>query len=178
MTLVELLTSMTILAFVLTGILAMFTSGLHAEVDMNQRFQAQQNARLALTSMRNDIGSACSVSVPSANAGAVLQLGQCQKGVLKHTIYWCAASSNGAAPFNLYRQTDSTCASATGTREASSLKCAGTSTCTAPVFQHTASSGQFPMVTVTLPVEANLTNSHGLYTLQDTIMARNAAVGT
>ena len=59
MTLIELLTTMSILAFVLTGIVAMFVSGLHAEVNMNQRFQAQQDARIALSSLRNEIGSAC-----------------------------------------------------------------------------------------------------------------------
>ena len=180
MTLIELLTTMSILAFVLSGIIVMFVSGLHAEVNMNQRFQAQQNARLALTNLRNEIGSACSVSVPAANAGALLQLGEgCTNGVSSSTVSWCAASSNDLAPFGLYRQVGTSCASATGARRADSLKCAGTTTCPTPVFQRsTASSAQRPLVTVTFPVEANLTNDSGLYTLTDTIMARNAAVGS
>ena len=40
MTLIELLTTMAILGFVMSGIVGVFVSGLHAEVDMNQRFQA------------------------------------------------------------------------------------------------------------------------------------------
>lgn len=181
MTLIELLTTMTILAFVLTGIVAVFVSGLHAEVDMNQNFQAQQNARLALTSLRNEIGSACSVTVPAANAGAVLQLGEgCTDGVASTTVYWCAASASGVKPFGLYRRTGTSCSTATGIKKADSLTCAAatvTPACTA-VFVKTTSSTTRPTVTVTFPVEANLTNDHGLYSLTDTIMARNAAVGS
>ncbi|HET8752642.1 MAG TPA: prepilin-type N-terminal cleavage/methylation domain-containing protein, partial [Gaiellaceae bacterium] len=54
MTLPELLTTMAILSVVMAGILTMFVGGLNATTDMNERFQAQQNARLALSAMRTD----------------------------------------------------------------------------------------------------------------------------
>ncbi len=55
MTLIELLWTLGILAFVMSGIVAVFVSGLHSEFDMNQRFQAQQNARLALQSILDQV---------------------------------------------------------------------------------------------------------------------------
>lgn len=193
MTLIELLTTMSILGLVMTAILVMFVSGIGAEMDMNTRFQAQQNARLALSSLRNEIGSACSVTIgavsletsgsqmtlvlpnPSPTGGA----NACSSGTT--TVIWCAASASHAAPFGLYRSTAATCSSTSGVLRAGSLKCAGTDPstgCAAAFARSTISSTTLPAVTVTLPVEANLTNTHGLYTLSDTITARNAGVGT
>ena len=60
MTIPELLTAMSILAFVVTGILVLFVGGLNATTQMNARFQAQQDARLALSSLRYEVGFACS----------------------------------------------------------------------------------------------------------------------
>lgn len=197
MTLVELLTTMSILGLVMTAVIGMFVSGLHAEVDMNARFQAQQNARLALTSLRNEIGSACSVSVGAVageTTGSQLTLvlqnpnpgalpagaSRCSSGT--STVTWCAASSSLIAPYGLYRQTGSSCSSSTGVKRAGSLKCAGTPVppdpCTAVFARTPPLSSTRPAVTVTFPVEANLTNTHGLYTLADKITARNAGVGS
>jgi Tfp pilus assembly protein PilW len=202
MTLVELLTTMSILGLVMTAVIGMFVTGLRAETDMNKRFVAQQNARLALSALRNEIGSACTVTLGAVTTPVVETIGS-QLTLLipdsRHTpvngqsacsstatyppirVSWCAASASGAAPFGLYRQVAATCSSSTGVKRAGSLKCAGTpsppSTCAA-VFLKTTSAGQYPTVTVTFPVQANLTNTHGLYKLQDTIMARNAGIGS
>lgn len=195
MTLIELLTTMAILGLVMTAVIGMFVSGLRAESDMNSRFLAQQNARLALSALRNEIGDACSVTVgavttPAETSGSLLTLvrpnqnptggaNSCSSGTT--TVSWCAASTGGTAPFGLYRQVGSTCSAGTGVKKAGSLMCAGTptppSSCTA-VFVKTSASGQYPTVTVTFPVEANLTNTQGLYKLGDTIMARNAGIGS
>jgi type II secretory pathway pseudopilin PulG len=189
MTLVELLTTMAILGIVMTGILVMFTSGLRAETDMNNRFRAQQNARLALSALRNEIGSACSASVGTVTGetvGSQLTLvlpnqnptggiNACSSGTT--TVLWCAASPTLAAPYSLYRSTGATCSSSSGVKRVGSLKCAGATAapnaCTA-VFAKTISSSTRPAVTVTFPVEANLTNNHGLYTLSDTLTVRNS----
>jgi prepilin-type N-terminal cleavage/methylation domain-containing protein len=190
MTLVELLTTMSILGLVMTGIITMFVTGLNAETDMNNRFQAQQNARLALVDLRTEIGSACSVSqgtVTGETSGSALTVvlpnptpasgsSACSSGTT--TVIWCAASATLAAPYTLYRSTGATCSSSSGVKRVTSLKCAGTAAGCTAVFVKTTSSTQRPTVTVTFPVEANLSNNHGLYTLQDTIMARNAGVGT
>lgn len=192
MTLIELLTTMSILGVVMTGILVMFVSGLRAQTDMDTRFQAQQNARLSLSALRNEIGAACTVTVGAVageTAGSQLTLvlanpsptqgaNACSSGTT--TVSWCAASASHAAPFGLYRQVAATCSSSTGVQKASSLKCAGfvaSPACTA-VFAKTSSATKLPTVTVTFPVDANLSNTQGLYTLSDTITARNAGVGS
>lgn len=191
MTLIELLTTMTVLALVMTGILVMFVSGLRATDDMNNRFGAQQNARLALSALRNDIGKACTVTVGAVTgetAGSQVTLvlpststpvagaNSCSSGTT--TVIWCAASASLAAPYALYRSTAATCSSAVGSKRANALKCAGTATGCTAVFVKTTSATTRPAVTVTFPVEANLSNNHGLYTLADTITARNAGVNS
>jgi prepilin-type N-terminal cleavage/methylation domain-containing protein len=178
MTLPELLTTMAILSVVMTGILVMFVGGLRATTDMNERFQAQQNARIALGNMRNNLGSACSATigaVPGQATGSLLTLtepstsGACASGTTQ--VSWCADSATHVAPFALYRQASSTCASGTGTLRVRSL--------TSNVVFATPSgcvTGQVvrPQVAVSLPVDANLASTKGKYTLRDTITLRNA----
>jgi type II secretory pathway pseudopilin PulG len=178
MTLPELLTAMAILSFVMTGILAIFVGGLHATTDMNERFQAQQNARLALTSMRTDIGSACSATVSSVAGqatGSLVTLVEpntstgCSSGTSQVT--WCADSASHALPFTLYRLTGAgSCAYNSGTSRVGSLR-------SNVVFSCTTAATARPQVGVTLPVDANLRNTAGTYTLTDTITPRNTSVG-
>jgi type II secretory pathway pseudopilin PulG len=190
MTLIELLTTTAILGFVLSGIIAVFVSGLHAEVDMNKRFQAQQEARLALTSMRTDIRTACSTPavsvlvngtpqpVPAGTAGDTVVLGFCGAGTTWSStplsyVTWCARSEGGnPAHYGLFRESanDPNCATgSTGIRKADSLT-------TAPVFTSVTQSGVRPELAVKFPVDADLSRIGGLYTLSDTIMLRNAVV--
>jgi prepilin-type N-terminal cleavage/methylation domain-containing protein len=177
MTLPELLTAMSILAVVMTGILTVFVGGLHATTDMNERFQAQQDARLALTSMRNDLRTACSGTVSAVTGqatGSLVALTEpnvstgCSSGTSQVT--WCADSTSHAAPFTLYRQTGASCAYNTGTSRAGSLRTNvvfGSPTCVAGAVVR-------PQLVVTLPVDANLASTKGTYTLTDTITLRNA----
>jgi len=175
MTLIELLTTMTILAFVLSGIVVMFVSGLHSEVGMNERFQSQQSARLAISSLRTEVSSACSVSVAAGGTSATLVLPNsdpsqaCSTGTSQDT--WCADSTSGTAPFGLYRQVGSACSASTGVRRADSLT-------TNAVFSAPCPAGTtiHPQLGVTFPVDANLATSTGSYTLTDTLTARNAPV--
>ena len=51
----EMLVVLAILGIVLAGLVQLFVSGSHAQVDMNNRLQAQQNARLALDKLRREI---------------------------------------------------------------------------------------------------------------------------
>jgi Tfp pilus assembly protein PilW len=178
MTIPELLTAMAILSFVLTGIFTVFVGGLNATTDMNERFQAQQAARLALTSMRNDIRSACTaaVSPPTGpTAGSVVALtepgGTPASCSTSTQVTWCADSATGNAPFTLYRQTSNTCAYNNGTSRATSLKT------NANVFGCSTSANARPQIAVSLLVDANLANAKDLYTLTDSIAMRNAPVG-
>jgi prepilin-type N-terminal cleavage/methylation domain-containing protein len=177
MTLIEMVTTLAILGIVLSGIVAVFSSGLHAEVDMDQRFQAQQNARLALVGMRNDIRTAClAPTIGGSGASVTLSYG-CSSGVASNWVTWCASSSNGVAPFGLYRQTSQSCAYNNGTKRVDALTCAAAGgSCAAAVFAYTPVSGSHPQLQVTLPVDANLSTTNGTYTLTDTITLRNAPV--
>ena len=180
MTIPELLTAMSILAIVMTGILVVFVGGLHATTDMNERFQAQQDARLALTSMRTDIRSACSATIgavagtPTRPSGSMLTLAEPSPTsgcTTTSSVTWCADSSTGSRPFVLYRQTGSTCAFNSGMSKARSLT-------TNVIFPSPPAcipgAVVRQQVVVTLPVDANLSNTTGAYTLGDTITLRNA----
>ena len=178
MTMPELLTVMAILGTVLAGILGVFVSGLHATTNMNEQFQAQQNARLALSSMRNDIGTACSATVgavpgtPARPTGSMVTLGVgCVNMASTSTVTWCADSATGTAPFTLYRQTGASCAYNNGTSRVRSLT---TNVVFAPA-PCTAGNVVRRQLAVTLPVDANLANAKGKYTLSDTITLRNVS---
>ena len=53
--LVELLAVMSIFLIILTALTTLFASGAKAELDVNRRFEAQQNARLALDKLRREL---------------------------------------------------------------------------------------------------------------------------
>ena len=87
-TLIELITTLGILAVVLSGMVAMFTSGLHAEADMNERFQAQEKARMALATLRNEVRSACgyyNAGVSPGLSGVAMTPTQVTLGYCGHT---------------------------------------------------------------------------------------------
>jgi type II secretory pathway pseudopilin PulG len=179
--LVEMITTMAMLGFVMAAVAALFVSGLHAQTDMDLRFQAQQNARLALTSMRSDIRNSCmapqvystaastTVLASGVFGGKVVLASACSGGAATSNITWCADSASGAAPFGLYRQTGTSCAYNTGVKRADQLT-------TNAVFALATTSGVRPELTISFPVDANLSSTEGKYTLGDTVMARNAAV--
>jgi hypothetical protein len=62
---VELLAVMAIFLFILTGLTTLFASGAKAELDANRRFEAQQNARIALDKMRRELH--CSNGITGTN---------------------------------------------------------------------------------------------------------------
>jgi Tfp pilus assembly protein PilW len=178
MTLIELLWTLGILAFVMTAIIAVFVSGLHSEFDMNQRFEAQQEARLALQTVRIDLRKACTESV----SNNTVRLGFCSNSTttwsstpLSYTT-WCTRSEGGTpVHYGLYRESAddaSGCAttSTAGIREADWLT-------TGSVFACAPSIGGRPAITVSVPVDAYPKNTTGVYTLADTIMLRNATAG-
>jgi type II secretory pathway pseudopilin PulG len=68
-TLVELVAVMAIFMTVLTGLSMLFMSGARAELDANQRFQAQQSARLALDKLRRELH--CSSGITNVDGSAL-----------------------------------------------------------------------------------------------------------
>ena len=65
--LVEMITVMAIMSIVLGGITQVFTSASKADIDMSNRFQAQQNTRLALDKLRADTHCAYDVTPNTPN---------------------------------------------------------------------------------------------------------------
>ena len=56
---------MSIFLLILTGLTTLFASGARAEMDLNRRFEAQQNARLALDKLRRELH--CSSGIGTTN---------------------------------------------------------------------------------------------------------------
>jgi prepilin-type N-terminal cleavage/methylation domain-containing protein len=73
-TLVELLQVTVILGVILGAITTLFVRASIAEVDMNRRFQAQQEARLAVDRMRREIHCASLVTPTGASASITVTL--------------------------------------------------------------------------------------------------------
>jgi type II secretory pathway pseudopilin PulG len=80
--LVELLQVTVILAVVIGALMTVFVRAMNSELDMNQRFQAQQGARLAVDKMRREIHCASSIT-PAGNSQSITVTlpGQCPTAV-------------------------------------------------------------------------------------------------
>jgi prepilin-type N-terminal cleavage/methylation domain-containing protein len=168
-TMVEMITVMLIMSIVMTGITTVFVQGSNAELDMNNRFQAQTNARLGLDKIRKDIH--CASAVTAQSATSVTFTDPCIS-VTTSNLTWCTATVSGN--IGLYRQLGSTCSSASpAIRQIDRLT-------TASVFTYQAPwSGSLAAVYVKLPVNTstvkNLSKGSDTYTLCDGIMLRNSA---
>ena len=172
--LVEMLTVMVIMGIVLGGLTQVFTSASKADIDMNNRFDAQVQTRLALDKLRTDIHCAYDVSPNSPNpwtssqSSVTLKITACVGG----DVTWCTAQQTGSTTrWNLYRQTGSTCGSSSpAVRIAKSL----TSSTPFVSFAHVAGCGCLASLGVSIAVGVNRNQSTGIYQLQDTIFLRNS----
>lgn len=91
--LVEAIATMAILGTVLGGITGLFVSGSRAQVGMNQRFQAQNQARLALDRIRRDVH--CSSVGTSADATTVT-LTMPTGCIASGSVTWCTVPVGGS----------------------------------------------------------------------------------
>src|SRR5205823_7930393 len=82
--LVEMLTVLVILGVVIGGLTTLFEQGWNAEIDMNYRFQAQQDARVALDRMRRDLH--CASVATSSSSTSVTFTDACATG---GQVSWC-----------------------------------------------------------------------------------------
>jgi prepilin-type N-terminal cleavage/methylation domain-containing protein len=73
-TLIELVQVTAILAVVLTGLTVVFVQATNAEMQMNERFQAQQNARLAVDRMRREIHCASAITPTGTSSSITVTL--------------------------------------------------------------------------------------------------------
>lgn len=94
-TLVELIGVMVILIIILTAVTTLFVSGSRAQVDLNERFQAQTEARVATDRIRHEVHCASDLTLSSASSITVTLPGACPSagGVDTTVIYDTSAVS-------------------------------------------------------------------------------------
>jgi len=162
-TLIEMLTVLLIFGTVMTALMALFVQGTNAEVDMNNRFQSQQEARLGLDRLKRDVHCASGLNQATATASFVTLTTPCVSG---GSVSWCTAGSG--TRYGLYRNVGSTCSSSAGIRYADRLI---SSSVFSSVVQSTSSLWKLH---VDLQVNAQPKRPYETYELVDDIVMRNS----
>ena len=163
-TLVEMLTVLVIFSTVMSALLVLFVQGTNAELDMNNRFQAQQDARLTLDKLRREAHCASAVTVSSASSVTLSLPSYCPTG--NGSVTWCT-SSLGSSRYGLFRKTGAAC-DATGVRWADHLTSAN-------VFSYAAQSPtSLAKLSVDFPINVKPSRTVDLYELKDDIVLRNS----
>jgi prepilin-type N-terminal cleavage/methylation domain-containing protein len=204
-TLVELLVVLFILLIVVTSLASVLVSATRTEVDADNRFQAQEQARTSLDLLRRELHCANTVTVyKSGTAVSAGTAGDAVTATLPTTcatnvtqaptfyVTWCtSASTLKTGDFALYRVTSTsaapTCTSTGKIKRADYLQpTAGSSPSSSTPFcipSTTAACGgvlkpasSLPMLHVTMPVNLNgPTSTHGTYNIVDDIALRNGS---
>ena len=173
-TLVEMLTVLVIMSVVMTSLTTVFVQASNSETDMNNRFQAQLTARLALDKMRREVHCA-SVATPAGPSSSVTitLASYCKTG--SGSITWCTRSS-GTNTYALYRVVGTTCSG--GVKWADNLVPSATATaCSGAlcIFNYTAQSlTSLAKLGVDFPVNVKPSRTVGTYELKDDIVLRNS----
>jgi prepilin-type N-terminal cleavage/methylation domain-containing protein len=157
--LVELLQVTVILAVVLGALTTIFVRAMNSEVEMNRRFQAQQEARLAVDKMRREIHCASSVTpIGASNSITITLPAQCP--------------SAGGSPANIVYDTQFVSTNRYRLRRAG-VKIADYITA-ATVFGYTApATGKRANLRVDLPVNLNPAETGKTWRLVADIVLRN-----
>lgn len=168
------LTVMTVMSIVMSGLTHIFVTASHADIDMQNRFNAQVNTRLAFDTLRRDIHCAYDVSPNTPNpwtssqSTVTLKITGCSSG----DVTWCTVQQTGSTTrWDLYRQTGSTCSAASPAVRITQSLTSGT-----PFtgFSHVSGCGCLASLSVSIGVGANPNQTTGIYRLQDTIFLRNS----
>jgi len=164
--LTELLTVLAILTIVLAGLTALFVAASRAEIDMRKRFEAQQEARLAVDALRREVHCASGITQtgPSPTVTLALPTG-CPSG--SGTVTWCTVNVS-TSRYKLYRQTGATCGS-TGRLYADYILSPNAFSYTAPTTDKRAT------LHVEFPVDVDLGDTVSAYTLADDLVLRNTS---
>jgi prepilin-type N-terminal cleavage/methylation domain-containing protein len=170
-TLVEMVVVMACLGVVMSGLTTIFVSGSHAELEINRRFQAQQEARLALDKFRTDLHCASSAEVDATYGYLKIAEDNCSSS----HVTWCAMTSPSmAARYALYRTTNTTSTRCSAT-DANKIKIADYLTKNTGLWTFSAPDGMLELISVDFPVSASPTTGRDVYELKDTLVARNSA---
>jgi len=169
--LIEMITVMAILSVVLGGLTALFVQGSNAELDMNRRFQAQQESRVALDKLRREIHCARdAATTPTTGAASKVTLtlpGQCPSAVggAETSVSWCTLAFG--TRYRLYRKVGSACDTA-GVRWADYMT-------QADIFQFQASgTDTLARLKVVIPIDVKPGDAVPAYALCDQIVLRNS----
>jgi prepilin-type N-terminal cleavage/methylation domain-containing protein len=173
-TLVEMLVTLVIMSVVMTALTTLLVNASNAEQDMNNRFQAQQEARLALDKMRREVHCA-SVATPTGQSSSVtLTLpAYCKTG--SGSITWCTRNV-ATNRYALYRVVGATCSGGVKWADylaptSSAPVCSGT-LC---IFNYTAqSTSSLATLNADFPVNMKPSKSTEMYELGDKIVLRNS----
>ena len=173
-TLVEMLMVMVIMGIVMTSLTTVFVQASNSETDMNNRFQAQLTARLALDKMRREVHCA-SVASPSGSSSSVTITlpAYCKTG--SGSITWCTRS-NGTNRYALYRVVGATCTG--GVKWADYLVPSSSATvCSGAlcIFNYTVqSTSSLAKLRVDFPVNVKPAKTVEAYELVDDLVLRNS----
>ena len=176
-TLVEMLTVLLILGVVMGGLTSVFVTATNADADMNNRFRAQQTARLALDKLRREVHCA-SAATPAGSATSSITLtlpNYCKTYSGNASVTWCTRSV-ATNSYALYRADGATCTG--GVKWASNL----TPSSTAPVcsgalcvFNYSAqSASSLGKLQVDFPVNPKPSRTVDTYELTDGLVLRNS----
>jgi prepilin-type N-terminal cleavage/methylation domain-containing protein len=180
--LIELLVVMSILGLILASLTQLFTSASTAQVDLTQRFRAQQEGRLALDSLRREIHCAYQV-VPQIGVGfapptsgiTISLKSYCPtSGGSDTTVTWCAALL-GPQRYELRRVPTALALGATcagGVQKADYLT---TNQIFGPYATCAVTAGTRAKLGIDLSIDLNPTQSGRRYDLKDDIVLRNTA---
>ena len=105
--LVELLAVMVIMSAVMTGVIALYISGVNTQATLTAGFQAQTALHVGLDKIRTDVHLACTQSANSTTS-VTLSLPPCNAPV---SVTWCTRGSGSA--YSLYRIAGATCTGGT-----------------------------------------------------------------
>jgi prepilin-type N-terminal cleavage/methylation domain-containing protein len=177
-TLIEMLTVLLILGVVMGGLTSVFTSATNAEADMNNRFRAQQTARLALDKLRREVHCASSATPAGLSTSSVVLTlpSYCKTYSGNTSVTWCTRSV-ATNRYALYRVNGATCTG--GVKWADYLAPTSTATvCSGAlcVFNFTAqSASSLAKLRVDFPVNPKASRSAETYELIDDLVLRNSS---
>jgi len=172
--LVEMLTVMAIMGIVMSSLTTVFVQASNSESDMNNRFQAQLTAKLALDKMRREVRCA-NVATPTGSSSSVTITlpSYCKTG--SGSVTWCTRSA-ATNRYALYRVVGSTCTG--GIKWADYLTPSGSaSVCSGAlcIFNYTAqSTTSLAKLGVDFPVNVKPSKTVDLYELADDLVLRNS----
>lgn len=169
-TLVEMLVVMSILGTVIGGLTTVFVSGSRAELDLNRRFQAQQQARLAVDKIKLDLHCASAAEVDGTYGYLKIAEDNCSS---THVTYCAATSPNMSTRYALYRTTNVTSTRCSST-DTSRKMVADYLTKNTGLWAFSAPDGLLEMISIDFPVSVNPTVTRDVYELKDTLVARNS----